>query len=231
MRLFKKILWGLFFLASAGILLADGMGCFPEGLNAVKLILVTFFGIVFIESVLKLHYFGIFMPLALTGVVLDTELGLEAISPWPLIVAGILLTIGCYILFGKFANFEHKEERKFEEETIEGEESVVNINASFGAVTKYVNTKKLKKINVNLKFGAAKLYLDKAEIDGDNATLDINTSFSGVDVYIPRTWKVVNKTYAKLGAVEENRNTNDEINKTLTITGDVHFSGIKIIYL
>lgn len=47
------------------------------------------------------------------------------------------------------------------------------------------------------------MYFDNAVMSSENAIVRVNASFSGVELYIPRTWKVDNKTNVFLGSVDE----------------------------
>ena len=65
----------------------------------------------------------------------------------------------------------------------------------------------------------------------DTAVLRLDVSFSGLEIYIPRSWNVENRTNVFLGGVE-NRKYGDKIyTNTLILTGDVKLSGVEIHYI
>ncbi len=75
------------------------------------------------------------------------------------------------------------------------------------------------------------MYFDKAVISNENAIVRINASFSGIELYIPKTWNVDDKTNVFLGAVSEKNRNNQTTTNNLTLVGDVSFSGVEIIYI
>ena len=76
-----------------------------------------------------------------------------------------------------------------------------------------------------------KVYFDRAHVGENGAVINIDASFSGIELYIPKTWKLVNNMNVSLAGVEEknSRNVTEEV--TVTLTGDIKFSGIEIIYV
>ncbi len=76
-----------------------------------------------------------------------------------------------------------------------------------------------------------KVYFDNAIITNCNAIVRINASFSGIELYVPKTWNIDDKTNVFLGAISE-KNKNDKITtNTLTLVGDINFAGVEIIYI
>ncbi|MBA9010068.1 putative membrane protein [Clostridium saccharobutylicum] len=76
-----------------------------------------------------------------------------------------------------------------------------------------------------------KLYFDNAVMSNENAVVRINASFSGIELYIPKAWNVDDKTNVFLGSVSEKNRNNQVTTNTLTLVGDVSFSGVEIIYI
>lgn len=237
MKLFKKIIFSLILIAGATLILLEAFGTINFGFEIWKGIITIFLTMIFVDSLVKLHFFPMLMTPAIFCVMFSEKLGLEAITPWPILFAAGLVGIALTILFGGHHKKchdcckEHHDGHDFEKEVIEGDEGNIDIDASFGAVAKYINTKKLERINLNLKFGAAKVYLDNAEIKGDTAVLDLHTTFSGAEIYVPKDWKVLNQTSASFGSVDEKNKPAVTSSKTLKITGSTSFAGVEIIYV
>lgn len=52
-----------------------------------------------------------------------------------------------------------------------------------------------------------------------------------MELYIPKTWSVNDKTNVFLGSIDEKNRNNQTTTNTLTLVGDVSFSGVEIIYI
>lgn len=51
------------------------------------------------------------------------------------------------------------------------------------------------------------------------------------ELYLPKAWNIDDKTNVFLGGISE-KNKNDKITtNTLTLVGDINFSGVEIIYI
>ena len=76
-----------------------------------------------------------------------------------------------------------------------------------------------------------KVYFDNAVMSNENAIVRINASFSGIELYIPKTWRIDDKTKVFLGSIDEKNRSNERATNTLTLVGDISFSGVEIIYI
>lgn len=82
--------------------------------------------------------------------------------------------------------------------------------------------------NVTAIFGGATLDLRDAKLTKD-ATLDVFILFSGLELKVPRDWKVVSKAAPIAGGVEnKSEGTEDHKGPVLTITGTVALGGVEI---
>ncbi len=232
MEKFKKIIFGLVLVASAVLILLEALGTINLGFSVTDGILTAFLVMIFFESLVTMQFFGILMAPAIICVIFSDQLGLDAITPWPLICAAALAGFGLNIIFGnKKHGCRDDHERDFEEEKISGEENIINIESSFSAVAKYINVKTVERIDVKMHFGAAKIYLSEADLKNDKAVIDLDVAFSGVELYVPKEWHIKNQVAASLGGVEEKNKPADSNGKTLTIKGKVRLAGVEIIYV
>ena len=104
-------------------------------------------------------------------------------------------------------------------------------STAFGSSVKYINSGNLKNVNLQCSFGAMKVYFDKAIIQNGIADVWVDVSFAGVELYVPRAWKVVNNVDLSLAGMDE-KNRNEAAGDTvLRISGKASFSGITIIYI
>lgn len=89
----------------------------------------------------------------------------------------IIILIGLYLLLAK------------KEKNVTTEDKV-NYMAVFSWINTRNESKDFKGGNITAFFGGVELNLADAEIAAGSAEMDITTAFGGVDLYIPRHWKV-----------------------------------------
>jgi predicted membrane protein len=57
--------------------------------------------------------------------------------------------------------------------------------------------------DLNAIMGGCELDLRKAQVEGDEAVVDVFTLWGGIDIRVPETWKVVGKVVPIMGAFED----------------------------
>jgi predicted membrane protein len=230
----ESIFWGVLFILAGIFLIINKLGYFPS-VNVFSLLLTVFLIVVIVKSLPRLNFSGILFPIAFICIIYDKQLGITAITPWTVLIAALFGSIGLSMIFHKhikWNNHRHNhDDYKFEKIDVEDKSNVVFKN-SFGASIKYINTDKFEQADVNCSFGAMKVYFDNAVMSNENAIVRINASFSGIELYIPKTWNVDSKTNVFLGSVDEkNKNNQTTTTNTLILVGDISFSGVEIIYI
>ena len=232
MKKARKIMWGSFLLLAGAMVIINGSGTFIGTFPLLCCILVI---PIMLESLLHLNFWGIFIPPAIIGIIFRGDLGIEHITPWPLLAAAVLLSIGCSVLFGKSENscgrcgYFHLEE-KVSIDDIPDDDMTCNVN--FGASSKYIRSQNFELAYFNCNFGSIKAYFDNAKLSPNGARLHITAKFSGIELFIPKHWKVANNVSAVLAGVEEKtRNMPDPNSPVLTLTGNISLSGIVIYYV
>ncbi|MDD3452905.1 MAG: hypothetical protein PHN42_01335 [Bacilli bacterium] len=223
----KKIFWGLFFITSGIVVIINQLGYFTN-INLFSLLFTIMLLPIFVKSIFRRNFAGIFFPVALFMIIYSNQLNLNDITPIPVLLTAALCSIGFTIIFGKNHNCNNE---KFDQIINEQDESEIDFKVSYGASIKYVNTEDLKKANLSCSFGALKVYFDNAKISGDNAIINLDISFSGVEIYIPKEWKVINNVEISLGGIEDKNIRNINYEKTVTLTGKVSLSGLSIFYI
>lgn len=226
-----KIFWGLFFLLAGTLVILNQLNIFA-GINIITLLLTIFLTAILIKSISHVSFVGILFSLAFILILYADRLNLGALSPWPILCAALLGSIGLNILFAGKNKFICKtyHVNGAEREDIDAD-SIVDVSVSFGACSKYINSKNLEKINISCHFGAAEVYLNDVELKDDSAIINLDVSFAGVEIYIPREYAVENKADVALGTVEEKNRNNNEKAKKIIITGKANLSGVDIIYI
>lgn len=229
-----NLFWGLFLIASAVLILVAKLGAFPD-MSIIKIFWTLVFSVALINSIVDLAFPGIFFSLAFLGIIYDKELGITAITPWTILFVALLLSIGMSLIFSP------KKPKKSKHREIEGGDFVVfdeedgsqfDFSSSFVGSIKYVNSDNFESANIDAKFAGMKVYFDNAIIQNGHATVNLNVSFAGVELYVPKNWRVDNQMSASFGGVEEkNRNAEGADGPILTLRGNVSLGGVTILYV
>ena len=229
----EMVFWGILFILMGVFLIISKLGYFPN-VNVISLLLTAFLVAVIVKSLVRLNFAGVLFPIAFICIIYDKQLGITNITPWTVLIAALLGSIGFSMIFHKHTkcvNFKFdSEDYKFEKIAVE-DESHVRIKNSFTSSIKYINTDNFEQADFNCSFGAMKVYFDKAIMSNNNAIVRINASFSGIELYIPKEWNVEDKTNVVLGSINEKNRNNQVTTNTLTLVGDIKFSGVEIIYI
>lgn len=233
----NDIFWGVIFVLLAVLVIISEMG-WIQGVGFWTIVFSVIFGAALVKGIFKCDFPQILFSLAFLCIVWDDVLGIEQLTPWPVLLAATLGSVGFSMIFGS-TKYEYQE--KYYEayrsgngagDTIE-QESGENIkcSVSFGSIVKYVNSDDLRSVYVSASFGAASIYLDNAHAPSGEVIVKIDSSFSGVQLFVPRDWRVVDKMSSSFAGVkEENRCTGvDAVN--VILTGSANFSGVTVTYI
>ncbi|MGN1032429.1 MAG: LiaF transmembrane domain-containing protein [Intestinibacter sp.] len=228
----ERTFWGILFILGAIALIAGKL--FMFAINVFSIILAAFLMGIIIKSIPRKNFTGIMFPLAFICIIFDKQLGLTAITPWTVLIAAALISIGLHMIFpnNKNHNFDKFNFESHNFENIDTEsEGYMNIQTSFAETIKYVNTDIFEKSDLRCRFGAIKMYFDNANLYNNRGIVNIDASFSGVELYIPRTWHVENRIHAVFGGVNEKNKHIGTTENTLVLVGNLSFAGVDIIYI
>ena len=82
---------------------------------------------------------------------------------------------------------------------------------------------------ISAVLGGAVVNLTGAQMEGDTTTLDVFSVMGGIEIFVPRDWKVVTKVGALMGGCLDSRKpTALPATKTLVIRGFAFLGGIEI---
>lgn len=238
MKNLKNVFWGVLLLLGAVAVLASGMG-YLDGFNVWHIIFTVIFAAGAIEGVLNRSIGTILFSVAAIIIVNDEYLGLESITPWPVICAAILGTIGLNMIFPEIKRknkhvgvFVSKPKEMSEESIItDVNGDVVNYETSFGEAVKYINSDKLAVANLECTFGCLNAYFNEATLANGRADVNIECNFGAVELYVPSTWTIENDAHAVFGAVEEKGRCNPDGQNVLRLSGGAHFGAVEIHYI
>ena len=234
----KNYFWGIFLILAAAYHIISRLGYLPA-VGAFTILATIACIALFVHSLLHLSFGGMLFPLAFIGILYDKQLGITAITPWTILIAALLGTIGLNLLFSKkkwkkawknHGKCRMKDDVYFNDgEKIEGEN--IHMKSSFGSLLRYVTSDNLHYAELEANFSGVKIYFDNAKIPSGNATLNVDINFSGVELYIPADWKVINHLDCSVGGISEKGKAPSGSSITLTLEGDVSFSGITVYYV
>ena len=232
-----KIFWGLFFIVAAVFIVVSQLG-YIQGVGIISLLLTVLLLAILIKGIASLEFTGVFFSLAFLGIIYDEQLGIEALTPWTLLGAALLLSIGVGMLWKPKHkhHWVHWSDRDWDDEhfreTIENDSGeVIKCDAKFSSAIKYVDSDHFQRADVNCSFGGIKMYFDNATVDNGIAEINVDVSFGGIEMYVPRTWVVENNVNTFLGGVEDKnyRNANGDVK--VKLNGNLSFGGVTIIYV
>lgn len=246
----RNIFWGLIFILGALALLVGKMGVFGDiGFWNI------FFSIALIGGLLDGIWhrsFGMALfSLAFLIIVNNKLLGLEAITPWPVLGAALFGTIGMNFLFPnrkwKNGNFhsgyghhrwkgkqedtawEESESHKGDEMSLDGGE--VWFANSFGEAVKYLTGGEINKVHLKNSFGSLSIYFDNAVLKSGRAEVSVHNSFGSTVLYVPGDWKVELDVDTAFGDADETGRCNPSGSNTLLVHGSVSFGELEIRYI
>ncbi len=227
----RKIFWGVLFILGAVALLVGKLGYLGDFGFWSILLTIGLIGIL-IQGIFDRSFGTILFALAFLAIVNDKLLGIEAITPWPVLGAALLGTIGLDMIFPKHKWKNHIGIRKEEigEVIEEGTDGDLRFVVSFGESVKYVNSKEVSYVRGECSFGNLEIYFNNAELKNKQATVKVDCSFGSTVLHVPADWKVVLNVETSFGGADEHGHCNPSGENVLYVTGDVSFGNLEIRY-
>ena len=232
MKTGKKIFWGILFLLAAVAVIAGGMGLF-EGFSFWTIFFTVGLIGLLAEGILHRSFSSILFSLAMLAIVYDEQLGIEAITPWPVLGAAMLGTIGLSILFPNAKKNRTVNSSSFCQDVdgspLDGES--VRYEVSFGEAVKYITSTELVDANLECSFGSLSVYFNSATLKNGEAHVHAECSFGSIVLYVPSEWRVIVNVSNSFAGVEEKGHCNPNGENTLYIMGEASFAGMEIRYI
>lgn len=234
MKKSKNIFWGIIFILGAVILIVGRMG-FGEGIGFWKILATLVIAGILVDGIRDRSYGRVLFPIAFLIIVYDDFLGLEAITPGPVLGAALLATIGLEFLFpqkkrGHNMNIiKDGKQNLFGENVLTDEE--IQFSNTFGESVKYLSGKEISLVELENCFGSLSVFFDKAMLKGGEANVYVNNTFGSTVLYIPAEWKTIMSVDTAFGDVDEKGHSNPTGDIILRVHGKVSFGELKIHYL
>lgn len=232
-----NVFWGLLLVLACVLIVVNQLGLFI-GIGIFEIVATIILIGMIVKSVVRISFPGILFPAALLCIIYADELNITELTPWPVLLVAILGSVGLNMIFkngtcGPWVHGPHGVHHKeqFSEVINQPDGNVVNCTASFASSMKYINTDNLERANLKSSFGAMKVYFDNAIVSPNGATIYLDVSFSGMELYIPKNWNLVNKVNSSFGSVEEKNRRMESNSPVVVLEGNVSFGGVEIIYV
>lgn len=235
----KNVITGIGFLAAAIFVIVGSMGLLGE--ISVWTLLFTFILVVWlVKGLFKLQWTVILFSLAFLAILYDGQLGIENLTPWPVLGAALLGSIGFSLIFRK--SYRHRDANGEFHWNYNGGEGVQMIeqiedehrfssDVAFGSIVKYIKCQSLREVVVDNSFGNTTIYFDEAILDNGMAKVDVDNSFGCVKLYIPSEWKVNLRMDESFGHVKNFGSGAVSSDNVLNVFVDTSFGDVEVHYI
>ncbi len=214
----KKYILGIGLLVlSALVLFQDQLPDFSIPLW--RLVLMVGVGVLFLERVSKKAVNGAFVYGTWLFILLNNQFKLFTIGTGTIILGAVLACIGINILFKPKDNFVTG--YFIEDGRYQGKGTV------FSSSNRYISDTDFVSDSVEVTFGSVNVYFDHAQLLGERGTLEVEGVFSSINLYVPSDWNLVIEAGGPFSGVENHLRPRAG-EKTLVVTGELVFSGLKI---
>ncbi len=241
----RDVLFGLLLLFGAAALVLSKLGYLGK-IKFWPMLLSVLLLKFFLDGIARRDIGKILFSLAFFIIVNDKWLHLEAITPWTVLGAALLGTIGFDMLFPgggrKYGGhaFGSAERGKYVEKYVEGsagrqsgdgaDSYYFYCNNTFGGAVKYV-TGEIGTVRLYNHFGGMEVFFTDTQPRNGEIYLYLENDFGGTELYIPSGWRVSSNLHKVFGYVEENGNCNMQGSDTIYIEGRVSFGALEIHYI
>lgn len=231
----KNVFWGIVLLLGAAAMLLGRFG-FLGGIGFWTIVFDIFLLAALVRGIARRGFGTILFSLAFLIIVNDELLGLEAITPWPVLAAALLGTIGLKLLFPGFGRhgFSHPKRRGMNRnnriEQYDRDGGRVSCENVFGDATKYLSGV-VSHVEIENVFGSTQVYFTEALLENHAATVQLESVFGSVVLYVPGAWQVLPNMETVFGRAEENGECDPYGEDVLHIEGSVVFGSLEIVYV
>jgi len=219
--------FGLTVVAVGVLLLMRTLGMLPEGVGFWDFWPLILVGMGVGHLVRARGIGGVLFALTLAGVgaalllanlgVLDTGIS----QYWPVLI----IVLGLAILFG---GGRRKPPRACGPADVSSAD-YIRKSVTFSGAKIRVDSRQFKGGDLSAAMGGFELDLRDADIDGDEAVLDVHVVMGGIDLRVPESWRVVNELQPTLGGLEDKTTgVAVEPRKRLVLRGTAVLGGITI---
>lgn len=234
----QKIFWGIFFIIAAVLIIISKLNMVPD-VGVFSVLAAAFFIWMFIEGIRHIDFYEMIFSIAFLYIIFDEPLGIEieALTPWSVLLAALLLSIGLSTLFhGKkgfrhHINIDHENRGNYVSSSEQCSDEHLFCENNFGSAIRYINSDNFQDAHLENSFGSMTIYFDNAVIQGDSAHVNVENNFGVTALYIPKEWKVRTDLKHSFGNTDEYGTSVGSSNTTLYIHGETSFGHIELHYV
>ena len=237
MRLSKnsgKIFWGLLFILAAAYLVACKFWSLPS-ISIFTILLTVFLVTIIIKGIKHVNFWEILFPIAFLCILYDEPLGITTLTPWTVLGAALLGSIGLYKMIKPKKEMHFEFEYDSDKPGVSSSEQCTGENIKFenhfGESIKYINSDNFCNGHFENNFGSLSVYFAHAIIQNGTATAYVENHFGEIQLYIPKEWKVVNNLEHTFGSIDESGRQEGSSASTLILKGETSFGAIEIHYI
>lgn len=229
----KNVFWGIALLLLAAALLASRMG-YLDGIGFWPILLSIVCVAFLVKGIIRGKFGTILFSVAFLIIINDELLHLEAITPWPVLGAALLGTIGLNILFPRFGDRWQKCFLRYGHRAMicgdDRDGGYYTYENIFGSAVKYVSGE-VENVSVENVFGSMVIYFVDAQPSAGAVNVSVESVFGSVVLYVPSSWDVrinMQKVFASAG--DKGKCSPDGLHE-MYVNGEVVFGDVKVIYV
>lgn len=161
-----------------------------------KILFTCMFVYLVFKGVKKKDYGLIFIPGAFILCQYDDVLGIESITPFIVMLAAILLTIGFNLIFKK----DHYETEVvydsgsdgglISDYTVDDEKKKIVIENGLGSTTRYIQEENIRKVFVDNGLGSCTVYFQNCTLENNSLKMKIDNGLGSCTIYFPKEWSI-----------------------------------------
>jgi predicted membrane protein len=144
---------------------------------------------------------------------------------WPLVI----IAAGLVMIWGSM------ESRRVRAAVSAGDASnTMNVSAVFGGIERRISAHDFRGGTVSAVFGGAELDFRNADMEGDNAVLEVNAVFGGAEIRVPENWRIEVRGQTLFGGYSDSTRgpasgaVGGPKVKTLILSGTTVFGGVEV---
>ncbi|MFD1429111.1 LiaF transmembrane domain-containing protein [Lacticaseibacillus mingshuiensis] len=234
--------WGLFFLASAVVLIGSQMGWFTLHLTFWQIVFGLILSATFFQSIGEISAPGIVFSLAFLAILFAHPLGITRLVPWTILGAALLLSIGLSMILSPLQKRDRSHGLKVivngstkigdSTETIAAsEDQLVKIHVRLGNAVRYVQLPDFRAAQIDMQMGDAKIYFDGSEIPAGEATIDLDAKMGELELFVPRDWRIDNQLQTFAAELTEKGTQADQLGPVVHLTGRMSMGELTVHYI
>lgn len=247
MKTMKNIIWGIFFILIAAFVIVGSLGYFGD-ISVWTIIFGGCLAVWFVSGLIRLSWGNMLFPLAFAAILFDEALGIEELTPWPVLAAALFGTIGLSMIFKK----KHTENDwtkhtgvniawNGEDAVVDGEkksyeemsqdDTTFSSEVVFSSSVRYITCQNLQSGNIENVFSNTTVYFDNAGLCEGHAIINVESVFGKTTLYIPKEWNVDFRVTKVFGGANEKGKFTGTSENSLVVEGEVVFGHLEIIYI